>query len=101
MTSRDAPQIESKGRFEIAKRLQNVCAQIFRYAIATARAERDVGADLRDALIAPKPVHRAAITSAENVQKFHAKPSNPPRLRGQPAGVRSSRLLEAPLKAPP
>lgn len=36
---------------------------MFRYAIATARAERDVAADLRGALIVPKPVHRAAITT--------------------------------------
>lgn len=58
-------KIESKGRFETAKRLRSVCSQIFRYAIATARAERDVAADLRGALIAPQPVHRAAITNAQ------------------------------------
>jgi integrase len=56
-------KMESKGRYETAKRLRSTCSQIFRYAIATARAERDVAADLRGALIAPKPVHRAAITS--------------------------------------
>ncbi len=58
-------KIESKGRFETAKRLRSACSQIFRYAIATARAERDVAADLRGALIAPQPVHRAAITNAQ------------------------------------
>ncbi|BAI98046.1 integrase [Sphingobium sp. TA15] len=57
-------KMEGKGRYETAKRLRSTCSQIFRYAIATARAERDVAADLRGALIAPKPVHRAAITSA-------------------------------------
>jgi len=57
-------KMEVKGRYETAKRLRSTCSQIFRYAIATARAERDVAADLRGALIAPKPVHRAAITSA-------------------------------------
>jgi len=56
-------KMESKGRHETAKRLRSTCSQVFRYAIATARAERDVAADLRGALIAPKPVHRAAITS--------------------------------------
>lgn len=56
-------KMESKGRYETAKRLRSTCSQIFRYAIATARAERDVAADLRGALIAAKPVHRAAITS--------------------------------------
>lgn len=56
-------KMESKGRYETAKRLRSTCSQIFRYAIATARAERDVAADLRGALIVPKPVHRAAITT--------------------------------------
>jgi integrase len=57
-------KMEGKGRYETAKRLRSTCSQIFRYAIATARADRDVAADLRGALIAPQPVHRAAITSA-------------------------------------
>jgi integrase len=56
-------KMEGKGKYETAKRLRSTCSQIFRYAIATARAERDVAADLRGALIAPKPVHRSAITS--------------------------------------
>jgi integrase len=56
-------KMESKGKYETAKRLRSTCSQIFRYAIATARAERDVAADLRGALIAPKPVHRPSITS--------------------------------------
>ncbi len=55
-------KMEAKGRYETAKRLRSTCSQIFRYAIATARAERDIAADLRGALIAPQPVHRAAIT---------------------------------------
>uniref|UniRef100_UPI001F58F7FE tyrosine-type recombinase/integrase n=1 Tax=Sphingobium sp. Sx8-8 TaxID=2933617 RepID=UPI001F58F7FE len=58
-------KMEGKGKYETAKRLRSTCSQIFRYAIATARAERDVAADLRGALIAPKPVHRAAITGAK------------------------------------
>ena len=57
-------KMEGKGKYETAKRLRSTCSQIFRYAIATARAERDVAADLRGALIAPQAVHRAAITGA-------------------------------------
>lgn len=57
-------KMETKGRYETAKRLRSTCSQVFRYAIATARAERDVAADLRGALIAPQPVHRAAITDS-------------------------------------
>jgi len=51
----------------MAKRLRSTCSQIFRYAIATARAERDVAAELRGALIVPKAVHRAAITTSNEV----------------------------------
>ena len=60
-------KMEAKGRYETAKRLRSTCSQVFRYAIATARAERDVAADLRGALIVPKPVHRAAVTSPKEV----------------------------------
>lgn len=56
-------KMEGKGRYETAKRLRSTCSQVFRYAIATARADRDVAADLRGALIVPRPVHRAAITT--------------------------------------
>ncbi len=56
-------KMEGKGRYETAKRLRSTCSQVFRYAIATARADRDVASDLRGALIVPKPVHRAAITT--------------------------------------
>lgn len=56
-------KMEGKGRYETAKRLRSTCSQVFRYAIATARAERVVAADLRGALIVPKPIHRAAITT--------------------------------------
>lgn len=56
-------RMEGKGRYETAKRLRSTCSQVFRYAIATARADRDVATDLRGALIVPKPVHRAAVTT--------------------------------------
>lgn len=60
-------KMEVKGHYETARRLRSTCSQVFRYAIATARAERDIASDLKGALIAPKPVHRAAITKAEEV----------------------------------
>ena len=43
-------KIESKGIGETAHRAKQNCGQVFRYAIATGRAERDPSADLRDAL---------------------------------------------------
>jgi len=81
-------KMESKGKYETAKRLRSTCSQIFRYAIATARAERDVAADLRGALITPQPVHRAAITSANEasgllraVEAFEGHPNTKAALR--------------------
>jgi hypothetical protein len=84
-------KMENKGRYETAKRLRSTCSQIFRYAIATARAERDVAADLRGALIAPKPVHRAAITVPTEaggllraIEAFEGLPSVNRRRTGTP-----------------
>jgi integrase len=81
-------KMEGKGRYETAKRLRSTCSQVFRYAIATARAERDVAADLRGALIAPQPVHRAAITRADAaggllraIEAFEGHPSTKAALR--------------------
>lgn len=42
--------IESRDALDIAHRTLQTCSQIFRYAIATGRAERDISADLRGAL---------------------------------------------------
>ncbi len=55
-------KVESKGNYETAKRLRSTIGQVFRYAIATARAENDPTYGLRGALIAPKVSHMAAIT---------------------------------------
>lgn len=81
-------KMEGKGRYETAKRLRSTCSQVFRYAIATARAERDIAADLRGALIAPRPVHRAAITSSEDagallraIEAFEGHPNTKVALR--------------------
>lgn len=55
-------KVESKGNYETAKRLRSTIGQVFRYAIATARAENDPTYGLRGALVAPKVSHMAAIT---------------------------------------
>jgi integrase len=54
-------KVEARGRYETARRLRSTCGMVFRYAIATGRAERDPSADLRGALTAPKVSHRSAI----------------------------------------
>jgi integrase len=43
-------RIESRGTIETAHRVKQICSQIFRYAVATGRAERDPCADLRGSL---------------------------------------------------
>lgn len=54
--------VESKGNYETARRLRAEIGQVFRYAIATARAENDPTFGLRSALITPVVSHRAAFT---------------------------------------
>ena len=54
--------LEAAGKLETAKRLRAVIGSVFRYAIATARADNDPTQALRGAIASPKPEHRAAIT---------------------------------------
>src|SRR3546814_14036773 len=56
-------RIERTKKYYTACSVRATCSQVFRYAIATARAERDVCADLRGALVTPTVVHRAAVTT--------------------------------------
>ena len=60
-------KVESRGRYETARRLRGVCGQVFRYAVATGRAERDPTSDLRGALTAPKVKHRAAVIEPKSI----------------------------------
>lgn len=53
--------VEATGRYESARRMRSVLSRIFRYAIATTRAERDPAADLRGVLTVPQTKHLAAI----------------------------------------
>jgi integrase len=54
-------KIEKRGRYETAGRVRSTAGAVFRYAIATGRAERDPTSDLRGALITPTVTHRATI----------------------------------------
>ncbi|OXJ21294.1 integrase arm-type DNA-binding domain-containing protein [Burkholderia sp. AU6039] len=55
-------RIEERGAKDTAHRALQNCGQIFRYAVATGRAERDPSGDLRGALPPVKHEHYAAIT---------------------------------------
>ena len=46
-------KIEKRGRHETATRMRSTVGAVFRFAIATGRAERDPTGDLRGALITP------------------------------------------------
>lgn len=64
--------IESRGAHDLAHRVQQVCSQVFTYAIVTGRAERNPVNDLRGAL---KPVvskHNAYL-KAEDLPEFLQK----------------------------
>jgi integrase len=55
-------EVEARGRYESARRLRSTIGSVFRYAIATARAEVDPTFALQGALIKPTVTPRAAIT---------------------------------------
>jgi len=55
-------RIEENKVYETAHRVRSLSGRIFRYAIATGRADRDVAADLKGALIPHKTKHYPAIT---------------------------------------
>ena len=58
-------EIEKRGALDIAKRALQTSGQIFRYAIATGRAERDLSVDLKGALTARKSKHHPHLKEDE------------------------------------
>ena len=63
-------QVEEKGIAYTAKRLRQYCEAVFTYAIATGQAERNVGADLRGALLPCRVKNRPAIVEPKAVGKL-------------------------------
>jgi integrase len=82
--------LEIRERYESARRLRSTIGSVFRYAIATARAETDPTYALRGALTQVKPTPRAAITDAE---KFGALLRAIETFDGQPGTRIALRLL--------
>lgn len=60
-------RIDERGARYTAHKVKQEISMIMRYAIATARAERDPCPDLKGALPAPKEQHHAAITQPKEV----------------------------------
>jgi len=57
--------VEGSGALEMTQRVKHICGQIFMYAIATGRAERNPVMDLRGALKTPVTKHRAYLRETE------------------------------------
>jgi len=55
-------RVEARGAVDTAHRILQVCGQLWRYAVATGRAERDISQDLRGAIPPAKETHLGAIT---------------------------------------
>ena len=60
-------KIEARGAIETAHRARGDCGQVFRYAIATGRAERDIAADLVGALKPKQTKHFPSVTDPAKV----------------------------------
>ncbi|MFX1763299.1 integrase arm-type DNA-binding domain-containing protein [Paraburkholderia sp. A1RI-2L] len=63
-------RIEDRGALDTALRAKQNCGQIFRYAVATGRAERDPSGDLRGALAPVTHQNFAALTDPKDVAEL-------------------------------
>ncbi|MCA0405768.1 MAG: site-specific integrase [Proteobacteria bacterium] len=80
--------LEKRGTLEAPKRVRAIIGTVIRYAIATSRAEADPTPALKNAIIAPKVTHRAAITDAvafggllRAIETFDGQPTTRAALR--------------------
>ena len=60
-------KMEARGALDSVQRVKQICGQVFRYAVATGSAERDVTQDLKGALEKHASQHHAAITEPKQV----------------------------------
>ena len=58
-------KVEARGAIDTAHRLNQICGQVFRYAVATGRTKQDVTAGLVDALVTKTKKNHAAITESK------------------------------------
>lgn len=83
--------IESKGTRDTAHRVRSVASRVFRYAIATGRAKRDVAADLKGALLPALTESYSAITEPQKlgqllraIEEYDGQPTTRVALRMAP-----------------
>ena len=74
-------KFEARGAIDSAHRVKQICGQVFRFAVADGRAERDITADLRGALSVVPAAHFAAITEPKQagdlIRSIHAYSGHP------------------------
>lgn len=73
-------KIENRGAHELAKRQLQKCGEIFRYAIATGKAQRDPSQDIKEALMPVRKEHFAALDVNELPEFIAALERNDARL---------------------
>lgn len=63
-------RVQDQNKLETAHRILQAAGQVFRYAVQTGRAIRDITADLKGALPAPVIKHMAALTEPKQVAEL-------------------------------
>lgn len=89
-------RIEARGRYGTAHRVRALAGRVFRYAVATGRAQHDVAADLKDALAPVKSKNFASMTDpvrvGELMRAIHSYTGHPvTALALKLTGLRSAR----------
>ncbi|MGB7479068.1 MAG: integrase arm-type DNA-binding domain-containing protein [Burkholderiaceae bacterium] len=105
-------KMEARGAIDSAHRVKQICGQVFRFAVATGAAERDVTADLKGALAAVPKSNYAAITEPKQagdlLRSIHAYAGHPyaaaalklsPLVFVRPGELRSAEWAEIDLDA--
>ena len=83
--------IENRGAHELAKRQLQKCGEIFRYAIAVGKADRDPSNDIKEALKPIKKGHFASIDPSELPELLSVLNSNKARL--YPTTINAMKLM--------
>ncbi|MFN0315712.1 MAG: tyrosine-type recombinase/integrase [Burkholderiales bacterium] len=63
-------RVEDRGAIETAHKCRSLAGEVFRYAVATGRAERDISVDLRGALSKKNERHMPTITDPKQIAKL-------------------------------
>lgn len=65
-------RIEGRGAIATAHKAKQAAGQVFRYAIATGRAQRDIAADLKGALTTNNTTHHATLLDPKEIGRLMA-----------------------------